>query len=77
MKRPLPTIYDPVEDIQHIAGPPVTDQATLCGQTDWNDGEHRGDNRPIENDPRAVNCNSCKWIFDFCNKGSWPKGAKI
>lgn len=73
MKRPLHTVYDPIEDTQHIGPPPFADQATLCGQTDWSENVHA--HKPPEKDtPRQVNCNLCKWIFDFCNSGTWPKG---
>ena len=68
MKRPLPTIYDPNEGMQHIAAPPYADQVTLCGETDWIGREQGKEDRP-----GPVDCNLCKWIFDFCNSGTWPK----
>ncbi len=66
MKRPLPTIYDPNEDVNHIAAPPLADQVTLCGETDWI-GRKQG---IIKTGP--ITCNLCKWIFNFCNSGTWP-----
>ncbi len=66
MKHPLPTIYDPNEDIKHIAAPPYADQVTLCGETDWI-GKKKGITKA-----GPITCNLCKWIFDFCNSGTWP-----
>lgn len=61
-------VFDPVERVQHLCAPPLTDQVTLCGQTDW-----LGQAHGVYDTDDAVDCQPCRWIFDFCKQGVFPQ----
>lgn len=51
----------------HIKPPPMLDQVTLCGMTDWLGTDHKGRPRGGEDVKRGpVTCQGCRWIANFC-----------